>query len=142
MKKLTILMAVLVLVTLMGSFAQAEACYNLSPFSDVIRLGHVTNSGHQSWFGNWSAGTSYSIPVTGAKELNLGATPKRLGLHGTNNTGDFGGNMICALDGIPNQPWTATCVGTGTPFVVSGDSLAPVSCNGASRREGPVAGRK
>ena len=140
MKKLTALMAALVLVALMGSFAQAEACYNLSPFNDVIRLGHLDNSSHRSLFGNWTS-SSYTLPVAGAKELDFTGTPKRIGLHGTNPTGFFGGNMICALDGVTGKPWTATCVWTATTFVVSGDSLSPVSCT-AARRDGPSAGQK
>jgi hypothetical protein len=140
MKKLTVI-AVLALVALMGSFAQAQqACYNLHPFGDVIRLGHLDNSTHRSVFGNWTS-TEYTLPVTGARELNLNGAPYRLGLHGTNPTTFFGGNMICAVDGIRNQPWTLTCVGTSTPFVVSGDSFAPVSCS-APLRDGPPAGRK
>jgi hypothetical protein len=141
MKNLTALMAVLALVALMGSLAQAQqACYQLHPFSDVIRLGHLDNSTHRSLFGNWTS-SEYTLPLTGARELNLNGAPYRLGLHGTNPTSFFGGNMICALDGIRNQPWTATCVGTATPFVVSGDSLLPVSCTAAPQREGPVAGK-
>jgi hypothetical protein len=142
MKKLTVLMAVLALVALMGSFAQAQqACYQLHPFVDVIRLAHIDNSTHRSVFGNWTS-PFYTLPVTGARELNLNGLPYRLGLHGTNNSSSsFGGNMICALDGIKNQPWTVTCVGTATPFVNSGDSLRPVSCTAAPQQEGPVAGK-
>jgi hypothetical protein len=140
MKKLTVLMAVLALVALMGSFAQAQqACYQLHPFVDVIRLAHIDNSTHRSVFGNWTS-PDYTLPLTGARELNLNGQ-YRLGLHGTNTSSSFGGNMICALDGIKNQPWTVTCVGTATPFVNSGDSLRPVSCTAAPQQEGPVAGK-
>src|ERR1700721_2474272 len=105
MKKVIVLMAALVLVTLLGSFAQAEQCYNLAPYADVIHLSYIHSGSDQSLFGNWTASGAYSLPVVGAREANLNGGPKRVSLNGTNNTSDFGGNLICALDGTIGGPW-------------------------------------
>jgi len=141
MKKAIVLMAALVLVTLLGSFAQAEQCYNLSPFSDVIHLSHISSGPDRSLFGNWIATGAYSLPVVGAREANLNGGPKRVSLNGTNDTADFGGNPICAIDGVLNGAWSLTCVGgsNGT-FTTSGSAFAQVSC-AAAQREGMEAGK-
>lgn len=141
MKKVIVLMAVLVLVTLLGSFAQAEQCYNLVPFSDVIHLSHINSGPDTNLFGNWIT-TSYTLPVVGAREANLNGGPRRVSLNGTNDTGDFGGNPICAIDGTVRGAWQITCVGgaSGT-FTVTGTSLNPVSCAAAKPRQGMEAGR-
>jgi hypothetical protein len=143
MKRVIGLMAALVLVTLMGSLAQAQqVCYQLKPFGDVIKLSYHLQGSHTNLFGNWSFDNAYSLPVVGAREANLNGGPKRVSLHGTNDTSDFGGNPICALDGVVNGAFTFTCVGgsNGT-FTNAGTGLTPVSCTAAPQREGPVAGK-
>jgi hypothetical protein len=139
MKKMVALMAALVLVTLLGSFAQAEQCYNLVPFSDVIHLSHLSSGPNQTLFGNWIS-SDYTLPVVGAREANLGGGPNRVSLNGTNNTSDFGGNQTCSLDGTINGPWAVACVGVNATFTVTGSAFAPVSCT-AARREGNEAGK-
>ncbi len=142
MKKLTVLMAALVLVTLMGSLAQAQqVCYKLNPFSDVIKLSYHTVGSNTNLFGNWTT-IFYTLPVVGAREANLNGGPKRVSVHGTNNTGDFSGNPICALDGVVNGAFTITCVGgSGGTFTNTGTNITPVSCTADPQREGPVAGK-
>jgi hypothetical protein len=123
------------------SAAQAETCYRLTPFSDILRLTCATKpatgpfgSTHTNCYGNWISST-YTLPVVGARELNRGSTPtaqaRRLGLHGTNNTGSFGANPICIIDGIPNAPWFLACTGgAGARFTNSGSSLTSIACGG------------
>jgi hypothetical protein len=142
MKRVIGLMAALVLVTLMGSLAQAQqVCYRLNPFSDVIKLSYHTQGPHTNLFGNWTVPSVYSLPVVGAREPNLNGGPKRVSVHGTNDTSDFGGNPICAIDGVVNGAFTITCVGGSSTFTNTGTALTPVSCTAAPQREGPVAGK-
>jgi hypothetical protein len=141
MKKLTVLMAALVLVTLMGSLAQAQqVCYRLNPFSDVIKLSYHTVGPNTNLFGNWTT-IFYTLPVVGAREANLNGGPKSVSVHGTNDTSDFGGNPICAIDGVVNGAFTITCVGGSSTFTNTGTHLTPVSCTAAPQQEGPVAGK-
>ncbi|MFO1154786.1 MAG: hypothetical protein U1E42_14160 [Rhodospirillales bacterium] len=125
------------------SAAQAETCYKLTPFTDILRLNCTTKpatgpfgSTHTLCNGNWIAPGSYTLPVVGSRELNKGSTAtaqaRRLGLHGTNNSGSFGGNPICIIDGIPNAPFTIVCTGgAGARFVNNGGtSLTPIACGG------------
>jgi hypothetical protein len=144
--------SIVALAILMGgmSTAQAEICYRLDPFGDVLRLTCQTNpssgpmgSRHTVCYGNWIF-TEYTLPVVGAQELNLGSTTvRRLGLHGTNNTTSFAGNPNCVLDGIPSNPWTLNCVGGASIFTNSGSPLTPISCSGVApsmAMGGPAAG--
>ena len=142
MKRVIGLMAALVLVTLMGGLAQAQqVCYKLNPFVDVIKLSYHTVGSHTNLFGNWTT-TSYTLPVVGAREANLNGGPKRVSLNGTNNTADFGGNPICAIDGVVNGAFTITCVGgSGGTFTNPGTHLTPVSCTAAEPGEGREAGK-
>jgi hypothetical protein len=143
MTKVKALTAALVLVTLLGTFAQAEQCYKLDPFIDILRLSAVAKGRHTDLFGNWVAGTSYTLPIVGSKDLDVNGTSKRIGVHGTNNTADFGGNLLCSLDGFISGSWVLQCAGTTTPFATSGSSLTPVSCPpGKPREGGRVAGRQ
>jgi len=142
MKKATLVMAGVVLLTLMSSLANAaEFCYQLSPFNDVIKLAQTNVGTHKLLFGNWVAST-YALPSVGAKELDLNGVPRRIGIHATNNGASFGGNMDCVLDGIANQPWTLSCSGNPAgPFSNSGDSLKVISCSSNSAQgTGPSAG--
>jgi len=148
-----VLLSTLVLVAVvaqLGSIAQAETCYVLKPFVDVLRLNvQITeggpNSMHEAVYGNWIT-SSYTLPVVGARELNLGSnTQRRLGIHGTNNSSFFGGNPACVLDGIPGGKWSLSCFGGGSGrFSNSGTALAPISCASLppSVEAGPEAGSK
>lgn len=136
MKKTTIFMAALLASAVMVTVAQAETCMRLSPFVDILRLSvfideGATGTAHHVVFGNWIT-SSYTQPIVGARELNRGSTSvRRLGVHGTNNTLLFGGNRICAIDGIVGAAWTLTCVGgPGARFVNQGSPLATISCSG------------
>ena len=133
MKKSTIAAAVAVLGALMG-IAQAETCYKLQPFADVLRVDvQITEGGtssmHELVYGDWVS-SSYTLPIVGARELNVGSTSqRRLGIHGTNSSADFGGNPACVLDGIPGGAWSLSCFGGGSGrFANSGTNLAPISC--------------
>jgi len=132
-----------------GSFstgAQAETCFKLNPFVDILRLviGPATN-GHRNVYGSWIAPGIYTLPVSGALELNAGSTTvRRLGIVGTNATAFFGGNLICGLDGIRGSSVKWQCSGgTGANFQNSG-TLTPISCSGLSPSlaTGKVAGAK
>ena len=152
MKKASVLMAALGLVALTVAGAQAETYYKLQPFPDILRLQIITVDAdgstvtHQAVAGNWIASGFYTLPVTGAREFNLGTTSvRRLGIHGTNNGASFGGNPNCVLDGISGGAWFLNCVGgTGATFRNSGSPLQSISCSGlASSIEevGPPAGQ-
>jgi hypothetical protein len=132
MKKVIALMAALVLVTLVGSFAQAQACYQLKPYVDIINLSHTSVGPNRVLFGNWTGSTEYSLPVVGAREANINGGANRVSLNGTNNTSDFDGNLICALDATVNGPFTIVCVGSSTTFTITGTAFAPVSCTEAN----------
>jgi hypothetical protein len=149
MKKATVALAVLMLVVLTVAVAQAEICYRLQPFGDVLRLDVEIDDGppgasHQLIYGNWILAGVYTLPVVGARELNAGSTTiRRLGIHGTNPTAFFGGNRICAVDGIPGGTWTVACTaGAGAPFFVGpgGTVLAAISCDGLSPSSAQVEG--
>jgi hypothetical protein len=143
MKKSMVLMAALVLATLMGSLAQAQqVCYQLKPAPDIIKLSYHIQGSHTNLFGNWTVPGAYSLPVVGAREPNLNGGPKRVSLNGTNDTSDFAGNPICALDGVVNGAFAITCVGgTIGTFTYTGTNLTPVSCTAATQGEGEAAGK-
>jgi len=124
--------------------AQAETCYNLAPFVDVVRVNQTTTADesvggtHTGVVGNWFVGGTYSLPVTGSLDTDEGGLP-RLGLHGTQHTASFfGGNADCVLDGNPGGAWTAVCDAPGLFGPVSGSPLAIISCDTISTA--PVAG--
>jgi hypothetical protein len=143
MKKATVVMAGVVLLTLMSSFANAaDFCYQLSPFVDVLKLSQTNVGTHKLLFGDWVASGSYALPSVGAKELDVNGVPRRIGIHATNNSADFGGNMDCVLDGIANQPWALQCSGNAAgPFSITGDSLKVISCSTFAQSAGPAAGK-
>lgn len=112
--------------------AQAvERCYRLNPFIDHLKLevGPIVN-GHRNVYGNWIAVGSYTLPMSGALELNLGsATVRRLGITGTG--GVVNGNLLCGLDGIPGAGWRFVCTGgPGASFQQSGSPLTQIPCAG------------
>src|SRR5262245_36345692 len=79
-----------------------QRCFKLDPFNDILKLTFdVARFGHQNVYGIWIGPGFYTLPVSGAFELDSGSTTKRrLGIVGT-NPGAFAGNLICGLDGVP-----------------------------------------
>jgi hypothetical protein len=148
---LYVLLSTFVLVAVvaqLGSIAQAETCYQLKPFIDLVRINvqiteGTTHANHQLVYGDWVASTVYTLPVVGARELDVNTnTVRRLGVHGTNDSGSFGGNPICSIDGLPGGAWSLTCVGgSGSRFTNSGTPLALTTCTPPAEG-GPVAGSK
>jgi hypothetical protein len=134
MKKATVAMAVVMLSALL-SVAHAETCYKLQPFTDILRLDVLITEGgpssmHEAVYGDWVT-SSYTLPVVGSRELNVGSlSQRRVGIHGTNNGSAFGANPACVLDGIPGGAWSLSCFGGGNGrFANSGTNLAPINCN-------------
>jgi hypothetical protein len=132
------LLAAGVLALSAGSFSTgaqaAQVCFRLDSFPDTLRLefGPLTD-GHRNVYGTWGAPGDYTMPVSGAFELNVGSTTvRRLGIVGTNNnTQDFSGNLICGLDGIRGGPYQIQCSGGPTRYPgFTGTSLNPISCAG------------
>lgn len=136
MKKLPAALGIFALAAIVPGVAQAEVCYKLNPFIDVIRLSVLVSPEslsvkHQMLYGNWIATGAYTLPVTGARELKSGGGGRRVGLVGTNtSTIAWGGNLICGVDGIPGGAWKAQCSGNATDdnFQVSGTPFSVVSC--------------
>jgi len=147
----TILSATVFLSISIG-IAQAEVCYKLTPFIDVLRLNEMTfvdsdaAATHTLVSGNWIARGFYTLPVVGSEELDSGSTSvRRLGIHGTQHTSFFGGHSDCVLDGLPGGAWSLSCDGKVTSkFNNNGGSLAPISCGGlvtAAEEAGKPAGQ-
>jgi hypothetical protein len=142
------LLAAGVLALSAGSFstgAQAtEVCFKLDPFVDILRLESpfVSGANHVNVYGNWIAPGSYTLPVSGASEFDLGSTTvRRLGIVGTNATANFNDNLICGLDGIEGGGWEVNgSGGTSGNFQVSG-TLTPISCAGLAPSAARVTGR-
>jgi hypothetical protein len=135
-----------VLALSVGGFstgAQAvEVCFKLDPFIDILRLEFdPVRHGHRNVYGNWIA-NSYTLPVSGAYELDLDSrTVRRLGIVGTNVTTAFNNNLICGLDGIPRRSLEVNCSGgTGGNFQASA-TLTPISCAGLPPSAPKVTGR-
>jgi hypothetical protein len=133
--------ATLVLASSFGlvlSTAQAEECFKLNPFVDVLRLSHTTSvetstgDSHALVTGNWIAHGFYTLPVVGSLELDAGSTTvTRLGIHGTQKSNFFGGHSTCVLDGTPGGSWFLSCNGkVDGIFNNSGTTLSPISCTG------------
>ena len=140
MKKAIVVLAALVLLAWTATMVQAETCYRLEPFIDVLRLNVQIIEGpirgeHHLVYGNWIASDFYTLPVVGARELDKDSTStRRLGIHGTNNTEFFGANPICILDGIPDEAWFLVCTGgVEGVFTNNGPNLASISCTEASQ---------
>src|SRR5262245_15294750 len=97
-----------ILLGIVTSAAQAETCYKTPPFSDLIRLTKVsvldeaTGGTHTLVVGNWTAGSSYSIPVVGSEDTSINPSGIRIGIHGTQHTIFFGNHSDCTLDDIRN----------------------------------------
>jgi hypothetical protein len=86
-----------------------EKCYQLGDFADVVRL---TFGETQQVVGNWST-DDYFIPVSGTYEADASGA-HHVSIVGTDSSGSFGGNMICAIDGVPGGNFTAQCSGGAT----------------------------
>lgn len=152
MKKIAVTVASIAIMGMGTGVSQAEICYQLEPFIDILRIDQLINSdqtgaNHTIVWGQWNAANTYDLPFSGAYEWTLGRTNHHYGLSAVNeNLGFFGGNQICALVGIPAGAWSLTCVGTATPFVNSGSPLKYVGCPNAvdsySAPVGKSAGQK
>ena len=138
MRKETLFLTPLALFGLAIGTAQAEVCYRLNPFVDVLRLSQTTfvepstGGSHAVVAGNWIAHGFYTLPVVGSLELDAGSTTvTRLGIHGTQKTSAFGGHSNCVLDGTPGGSWFISCNGkVDGIFNNSGSALSPISCVG------------
>ena len=87
------------------------ACFNLSPFCDVLQLDFsVGPTGFVDVAGGWWAcpprpGDTYNMPVAGAiYQTVAGSGLFRVGLHGTHSTVFFGGQHDCIIDGTIAAP--------------------------------------
>ena len=128
-----------------------QACVNLAPFSDTIRVALTAVSGSATMIDvtfRWRASAPYQIGGTGVvTESLLSPGSFDVALTGTHNTTSFGGNKICSFFAVVTPPsfsgpWQATCVGSGgAPFTVSG-TLNVVACTGTMsvEKEGPSVG--
>jgi hypothetical protein len=141
MKKTSVLCAALALAALPIGIAQAEVCYKLDSFSDVIRLDiqindDVAGRGHQDVHGSWISPGYNTYPVSGARELVLGSsTVRHLFIIGSDNVPTT--LRTCALDGIPAGAWKLMCTDGVTN---SGVNMARVSCP-PQPISGPMAGK-
>jgi hypothetical protein len=118
--------------------AHAEICYRLTPFVDVLRLAETTfvdpavGGSHTLVVGNVIT-SSYTIPVVGSLDLNVGSTTVlRLGLHGVNHSAFFGNHVDCIYDGIPGGAETTSCDGRVAGFFTSNATLTRISCIGVA----------
>lgn len=134
MKKIVSAMTAIALTGLSAGAAQAEICYKLNPFIDVVRLTvlaspELATFKHHLVYGSWIATGFYAMPVSGARELNVGSlTTRHVGVNGTNPSSSFGGNLLCGVDGIPGGAWSLQCSGGAGNFTNSGTNFEIVSC--------------
>ena len=148
----TTILSATVFFSISIGIAEAEVCYKLTPFIDVLRLNEMTfvdsdaAATHTLVSGNWIARGFYTLPVVGSQELDSGSTSvRRLGIHGTQHTTFFGNHSDCTLDGLSGGAWTLSCSGkTAGIFNNNGGSLTPISCSGlvtAAEEAGKPAGQ-
>ena len=137
----TVLGSMLFFIAAIGT-AQAEICWRLDPFIDVIRVTQLTDSGsmtgsekgstHTLVFGQWVAGNVYNLPVVGAIEIDVPlSTPTKLrfNVHGSNHTEFFGNHTDCTLDAQLGAGWTLSCDGNVPGiFNNSGSSFPLIDC--------------
>jgi hypothetical protein len=115
--------------------AQAEICYKLNPFIDVIRLAQIVvqdeaaGGSHTLVVGNWTAGGVPSKPVVGSLDVSVNPPGTRLGLHGTLHGGDCAGHADVTLDGVPGGPWNLSCDGKVNGFFNNSGTLTVISCD-------------
>ena len=127
--------------------AQAEMCWRLTPFIDVVRVTELTDSGlptgsekgstHSLVFGQWVANNFYNLPVVGAIEMDVPlSTPTKLrfNVHGSNHTTFFANHTDCTLDAQLGDAWKLSCDGnvpgifnnSGNPFtLIDCENLPP-----------------
>jgi hypothetical protein len=136
------------------STSQAETCWRLSPFIDVVRvaetvfLDEAVNGTHTLVVGNWTAGNLYSLPVVGSIDTNVPATSpptSRFGVHGTNHTVAFGNHSDCTLDAQLGAGWKLSCDGNVAGIFNNSGTFTHISCDTVStstlaRESGPSAG--
>jgi hypothetical protein len=138
MKGAKTVLASSILLGMAFSTAQAEICWRLTPFTDVIRAtefsvqgnapatGSNFGSTHNLVFGNWIAAggsavgagggsASYTLPFVGAIEFDTASTTSaqlsQLGIHATNNTTYFGSHVNCTLAASLGGLWKVSCNG-------------------------------
>ena len=116
--------------------AHAEICYKTPPFTDIIRvaetkyLDEASGGTHTLVVGNWTAGSSYSLPVVGSLDVSVNPGGIRFGIHGTQHTTSFGNHSDCTLDATVGGAGSTSCDGrVAGIFNVTGWTLVPVSCD-------------
>jgi hypothetical protein len=137
----TVLGSMMFFVAAIGT-AQAEMCWALRPFIDVVRVTELTDSGlpsgsekgstHSLVFGQWVADNLYNLPVVGAIETDVPlSTPTKLrfNVHGSNHTAFFANHTNCTLDAQLGAGWSLSCDGNVPGiFNTSGASFALIDC--------------
>jgi len=114
-----------------------EFCFGSVGVTDTIQISATLATGpepiaelHFRW-----RGPNYLILGSGAATIDPSdQTVIDIGLVGTHNTANFGGNPQCSLYATLSNstavgPFAVTCTGSGgAPFTASG-TLAPITCN-------------
>jgi hypothetical protein len=119
-----------------------EKCYNLEPFTDVLKLVFQDPvDGHQLVYGIWIEPGVFTIPVSGAREDDLGGASKRLGLTGTIRTPTGFRNLIAGFDGTIGGAFEVEFVGPDPATNNLGSPLTKISCTGISASMPRKAGR-
>lgn len=126
--------ASLVAIASSANAAPVQVCYKLNPFGDYLKLvrNDVGPGGHRALYGSWIFPGGYTIPVSGAFELEAGSTTvRKVGIVGANNSTSFGDNLICGLSGTPGGAWELNCSGgsSNVNFQNSG-TFNQISCFG------------
>jgi hypothetical protein len=144
-RRLALLVAMAVIP---ANLAQAEVCYRMWPFIDILRLSVRHEGTHQFVFGSQIART-YTMPVIGTREFeHLDTTRRRLSFNGINTSDKFGGNMQCTTSGVlsreDDDTFYTICTGGGaeTFYNFDGWDLQPVNCDLATVAARSAKGRQ
>lgn len=119
----------------------ATACFNLSPFCDVLQLDFTAgSSGMVEWAGGWWAcpprpGSVYNLAADGGVfPLGGGSGAFHVTVQATHSTGFFGNSHLCILDSTITAPgftgpFLLECMASPNSggFVNSG-TLVPIAC--------------
>jgi hypothetical protein len=152
MKVASVLLGSAVMFGAAISTSQAEICWRLSPFIDVVRVAETTfvdeavGGSHTLVVGSWVAGNSYSLPIVGSIDVNVPVTnprTQRFGVHGTNHTTGFGNHSYCTLDAQLGAGWKLSCDGNVAGIFNNSGTFTLISCDTVStvtRESGPAAG--